>query len=70
MENKQNISTSTKQTVNNKPNKGMDKITIESKAIEAAIEDSLSKTQKFLDEELLKQEESYNNMIDEIQLTK
>jgi len=70
VENKQNISTSTKQTVNNKPNKGMDKITIESKAIEAAIEDSLSKTQKFLDEELLKQEESYNNMIDEIQLTK
>jgi len=48
----------------------MDKITIESKAVEAAIEDSLSQTQKFLDEELLKQEDSYNNMIDEIQLTK
>jgi hypothetical protein len=70
VEKKQKISISSNKSDSNPFTKGKDKKSVESKAIEAAIEDSLIKTQKFLDEDLLKQEDSYNNMIDEIQLTK
>jgi len=70
VEKKQKISISPNKSDTYSNKKGKDKISVDSKEIEAAIEDSLFKTQKFLDEYLLKQEDNYNNMIDEIQLTK